>query len=451
MVRKDGVISRQWVKPLLMKNRNILVFPAGTEIGLEIFKSLHFCKGIKLFGAGQDISNHALFAYPEYHALPPVCVEGWANELSLICIKYDIDYIFPAHDDVVVALSNEKEKLPATVISSPSLTCQITRSKTSTYRHFENIIRVPKIFESPNEINDYPVIVKPDKGQGSLCVTKAIDMESLERALNTVPEPIICEYLPGDEYTVDCFSDRDKGLMFVGIRNRRRTRNGISMNTITEHFPEVEQIAYKISQTLDFYGAWFFQLKRSKNGEFTLLEIATRIAGAMATHRVAGINFPLLSIYEVERLSLSVKINFGVIELDRALANRYHHTIRYSILYLEIDNTLIINDKVNIQVVTLIFQCINKNKKIVLITRYKGNLYKTLADYRLSNLFDEIIRLQQNENKSSYITHSDAIYLDNSFTDRMEVSMQCNVPTFDCSMIELLTEQAEFMNEDINV
>ena len=54
---------------------------------------------------------------------------------------------------------------------------------------------------------------------------------ALDAAITHLNAPIVCEYLPGEEYTVDCFSDREHGLLFAGARVRRRTRNGISVNT----------------------------------------------------------------------------------------------------------------------------------------------------------------------------------------------------------------------------
>ena len=42
------------------------------------------------------------------------------------------------------------------------------------------------------------------------------------------------EYLPGRELTVDCFSDRERGVLFARARPRERTRAGISMATRTE-------------------------------------------------------------------------------------------------------------------------------------------------------------------------------------------------------------------------
>jgi hypothetical protein len=428
-----------------MKKR-VLVFPAGTEVGLEIFHSLEYCKEISLFGAGQDVSNPARFVFPAYHPLPAISEPGWLDALIALCQSLRIDYVFPAYDDVIVALSREAEKLPARLISSPARACEITRSKSETYLLFDGIVRVPRLYASADEVDSYPVFVKPDRGQGSFGIARADNKEELVAALQAILDPIICEYLPGEEYTIDCFSDREKGVLFTGARSRRRTRNGISVNTLTQDLPEAAGMAQVIGRELGLRGAWFFQLKRAQDGQLVLLEIAPRIAGAMAAHRVAGINFPLLSIFEEERLPLSVRPLAGVVELDRALGNRYRHSIEFDTLYIDLDDTLLVNERINIPAVKLLFQCVNEGKRVVLLTRHRGDLSRTLAQHRLSGLFDEIIHLGATEKKSAHIGGGAAIFVDDSFAERMDVTECCNIPTFDCSMIELLTEQAEFLN-----
>lgn len=431
-----------------MEKRRVLVFPAGTEIGLEIFQGLRYCKEVEPIAAGQDVSNHARFAFPDYHHLPSIHEPGWVEALIELCHSFDIDYIFPAYDDVIVALSRQTERLPAIVISSPSSACEITRSKSDTYRALAGDIRVPRVYASSSEVSNYPVFVKPDRGQGSFGIAKVNNEDELLGAMRAIRTPIVCEYLPGEEYTVDCFSDREKGVLFAGARARRRTRNGISVNTITQTLPEIREMANLIGLRLGLRGAWFFQLKRAQDGQLVLLEVAPRIAGAMAAHRVSGVNFPLLSIFEAERLPISILAVGGIVELDRALGNRYRHSIRYSTLYIDLDDTLLINGRVNTLAMKLIYQCINKGRGIVLLSRHRGDLNQTLSKHRLSGLFDVIIHLGEIEKKSSHIMHNDAIFVDDSFAERMDVSAHCNIPTFDCSMIEMLTEQAEFMNGD---
>jgi hypothetical protein len=56
----------------------------------------------------------------------------------------------------------------------------------------------------------------------------------------------------------------------------------------------------------------------------------------------------------------------------------------------------------------------------------------------MRNIFDEIIHVKNSELKSSYINESDAIFVDDSFSERIDVHEKCQIPTFDCSMIEML-------------
>jgi carbamoylphosphate synthase large subunit len=423
--------------------RNVLVFPAGTEIGQEICGALKAAKEIRLFGAGEDISNHEWFTYPEYHVLPNVHENGWIERLSELCRDHGIDCIIPAHDDVVLALARAARFLPATVISSALETCEIARSKSATYRFLSDVIRVPRIYRDPSAVGFFPVLVKPDRGQGSMDIRKVENVEELAAAMASTCNPIICEFLPGEEYTIDCFSDREKGLLFAGARLRNRTRNGISVNTVTVELPAAWDMATRISEKLSFRGAWFFQVKRAGDGELSLLEVAPRIAGSMAAHRVLGINFPLLSIFEHERLPVRIAVNPGPVELDRSLANRYRHSISFSALYVDFDDTLLQRGSVDTEVVTLIYQCINRGIPVKLLTRHASDISHVLMQRRLAGLFDAVIHLRKGEPKSAEIKESDAILLDDSFSERMEVASKLGIRTFDCSMIEVLTMQPE--------
>lgn len=429
--------------------RRVLVFPAGTEIGLEIYAALKNCKNVTLFGAGEDISNHARLAYPEYHAIPNIRTEHWLDELISVCRSLRISHIFPAHDDVIIALSEAREKIPATLVTSDHDTCITTRSKSATYRRLADALPVPHIYAPGDAISKFPLFVKPDRGQGSFKAIKVENNEQLASALKTTPEGIVCDYLPGEEYTVDCFSSMTQGLLFAGARSRKRTRNGISVNSKSEDLPEAWTLAKTINSEFKLRGAWFFQLKRDINGVLTLLEIAPRIAGSMATHRVTGVNFALLSLLEQESTEIVIAQNIGEIEIDRSLNNRYLHHIHFNSIYIDLDDTLIFNGSVNTDLIKLIFTSINLRKKIVLITRHRGDLAKTLDKHRLTGLFDEVVHITDGSPKSEHIRSDDAIFIDDSFSERLDVSRICRIPTFDMSMIEILCQQAESMNEDL--
>ncbi|MBT8574463.1 ATP-grasp domain-containing protein [Polynucleobacter paneuropaeus] len=421
--------------------RKVLVFPAGTEIGLEIYAALHSCKEVELFAAGQAVSNHAELLYEKYHSISSIHSDKWLEELILIVEKLKIDYIFPAYDDVIVALSQNREKIPATILLPSDEVCELTRSESKTYQRLCSIVKTPHVYQTIDDVTNFPVFIKPDRGQGSLGVKLIHSKEELLHSVSEIKCPVISEYLPGREYTVDCFSDRDEGLLFCGGRERLRMRNGIAVSTQTIDESIFHSFAKKISNELHMQGAWFFQLKEDAENQLTLLEIGPRIAGSMAANRVQGINFPLLSIFEAERAPLSILKNSYPVLLDRALKNKYRKSISFDSVYIDFDDTVLLGDRINLQAVQFLYKCINNKIEIILITRHPGDLSNILARYRLNNLFDKVIHLKRGEKKSSQITHQNAIFIDDSFSERLDVHLNKKIPTFDCSMLEFLMDQ----------
>lgn len=424
-----------------MKIYNILVFPGGTEIGLEIHKALCQCKNVRLFSTGLDVSNHATYVFQRHYLIPSIYDPTWIDNLNQVVTQCDIDYIFPAYDDVIVALGQNANSIKAPIISSPLETCLISRSKAQTYSLFENIITVPKMYDNVQEIDQYPVFVKPDRGQGSQDTYVVYKKEQFAYLQDENSRYIISEYLPGDEYTVDCFSDRDAGLLFCGARQRLRIRSGISMNSSIVHDNIFLEYAQIISSKLKFHGAWFFQVKKDCQGVHKLLEIGARIAGTMALYRVLGVNFPLLSIYEQERIPVKILLNDVDVQIDRALVNRYKHKLTYRVVYVDLDDTLILNGVVNLDLVKYLYQCINNKIRIILITKHASNIEQTLKQYRLSSIFDEIIRMEPSASKADCIHENDAILIDDSFSERLDVSEKTGILTFDCSMLEMLSDE----------
>src|SRR5204863_4782695 len=117
--------------------------------------------------------------------------------------------------------------------------------------------------------------------------------------MRSIAEPLLVEYLPGDEITVDCFSDRNRNLIWIGARTRERVKAGITMrSTFLKLTPDIDAIARKLNDGLTLRGPWFFQLRADRNHEWKLLETSCRVAGAMAAQRAKGINLPLMAVQD---------------------------------------------------------------------------------------------------------------------------------------------------------
>ena len=194
----------------------------------------------------------------------------------------------------------------------------------------------------------------------------------LKECIKNVKDPLIQEYLPGDEYTIDCFSSRVDGLIFSAARKKEQeSRMGTSMNgLLVKHELDIfKNYARIISDKLGISGAWFFQMKMDDKGNYKLLEIEPRIAGTMALNRVRSINFPLLSIYEILDIKYKININNYDIEIDRSLENRYKLNIEYNSVYVDLDDTILIKGSINIKLIQFLYQCINNGIEIILLTK----------------------------------------------------------------------------------
>ncbi|ALM27700.1 ATP-grasp domain-containing protein [Bacillus altitudinis] len=422
--------------------KKVLVFPCGSEIGLEIHNSLKYSKDFELIGAS-SVSDHGKYVYKNYiEGMPNIHDEGFIDQLNRIIKENKIDFIFPAHDSVVLNLAQNRERLHAIVITSDQLTCEISRSKKKTYEFFEKQSFVPKMYEKVDDVDTFPVFLKPDVGQGSKGVALARNKKELEFYKNNQSDLLILEYLPGKEYTIDCFTNRNGELEYTGRRERKRIKSGISVNSSTLPMDEqTTQIAQEINKHLKFRGAWFFQIKEDVNGQYKLLEVAPRIAGTMALYRNKGVNFPLLSLYDRMDFDIKIEDNGVNLEVDRALINRFSIQYSYQRVYVDFDDTITYKDKVNPHLMLFLYQCFNNEKEIILITKHINDIKETLEKLRIHiNLFDRVIHLKKEDMKSKFVDNQiPSIFIDDSFSERDQIKA-IDIPVFDVDSIEALID-----------
>ncbi|MHA7129372.1 ATP-grasp domain-containing protein [Algoriphagus namhaensis] len=415
-----------------MHKLKVLVFPCGSEIGLEVYRSLAFSRHIELVGAS-SVRDHGAMVYENYIGdLPFVDDQALIEELRQLVAERGIDLIYPTMDSVIAYLSRHREKLGCKIIGSSDQTNQIALSKRKTYEELTDLIPLPRVYNHPSEISEYPVFAKPEVGYGSNGVKKLRNEAEVLKHVSKYPDALVLTYLPGDEYTVDCFTDKAGKLLFVGPRKRNRVQKGISVNTTPAANVKQEclEIAERINRALDLRGAWFFQVKKDKDGVLTLLEIATRLGGSSALYRVKGINFALMSVFDAFDYPVAALENNFDLELDRAFDQRYRLAISYDTVYVDLDDCLIIENRVNSFLVALIFQARNEAKRVCLITKHERDLASTLKKFKLLELFDELIHLKKEDKKYRYMKASKAIFIDDSFVERKEVYEQLGLPVF---------------------
>lgn len=415
------------------------MFPAGTEIAFEIHAALKNCKFITLYGA-TSVPCHADFVFKNcFGGVPFVDDPQLIDALNEIIDSNGIDFIYPAHDSALLRLTQDQRKLNAKVITSDLKTVEICRNKNKTYKYLYGASYVPKYYMNADDISDYPVFAKPAVGQGSEGAVKAEDKWALYRILLDGREYAVCEYLPGAEFTVDCFTDRKGELRYIGQRTRDRIRSGIAVRSeFVEIAPKVTEIAHDLNDKLCFNGAWFFQIKKDAKGEYKLLEVAPRIAGTMGLSRNRGVNLPLLTIYNHLGVDVEIVANNNKILLDRAFISRFKTDLDYDNIYVDLDDTLIVNGRVNQYLLAFLYQAKDNGKRIILLTKHSGSALKSLQDSNIDiNLFNSVISIPCWGSKADYV-ETKSIFIDDSFAERKKVHEVCGVSVYDVDMVESL-------------
>ncbi|MDR1791384.1 MAG: ATP-grasp domain-containing protein [Propionibacteriaceae bacterium] len=426
---------------------NVLVFPCGSEIGLEIHAALKYAKGVKLVGLS-SLPDHGKYVYRHYVEVESYVTDpDFLPQLRQVVAEQQIDFIFPALDTVIKELGTKTaaELGGATMIGSGPETSVITRHKSKTYAALQGVDDgfLPKLFQpGAARKSDLPIFLKPDVGQGSKGTFLARTLNEVDRKLQLHPGLIAVEYLPGAEYTVDCFTDRHRQLRFVGQRTRDRVRNGISVNsTAVPTEPRVREIAEKINSALQLRGQWFFQLKQDAHGKLKLMEVAPRVAGTMNVYRNRGVNFALLSLLDAQGIDVEILDNGFDITVDRALISRHQLGFAYATVYVDFDDTLTLNGAVNAKVIAFLYQARTAGKRLVLLSRHAKVLADSMAELAISpELFDEIVMVPEGTPKSAFVSGPDAVFIDDSFAERRDVAFHTGAKVFDVDGVEALLD-----------
>ena len=424
--------------------KNILVFPCGSEIALEIYRSVNKSTHFNLIGAS-SCDDHGKFLYENYiGGLPFITDNTFISVIKKIVVENNIDAIYPAMDSVIELLKSNENEIGCKIVASNSETTKICLSKTLTYEKLKDSVKTPHIYKSIDEVDVYPVFAKPDIGYGSRGAKKCLNKEDLRNHLESFPSSIICEYLPGNEYTVDCFTDLNGELLCALPRIRARIMNGISVNT--KPVPDTCQFldfARMINSEIDFSGAWFFQVKRNTFGDLVLLEIASRIGGSSSLFRAKGINFALMSLFNAFELPVSIISNDYDVEMDRALDNKYKINISYNEVFVDFDDCIYLENKyVNETLIAFLYRCRNEGIKVSLLSKHDDEKQQSL-DYLLEKLcikqiFDRIIQLNVKDKKYKYVDNRNSIFIDDSYAERKEIKERCNINVFSVDMVEVL-------------
>lgn len=429
-------------KGLNKVKKNVLVFSGGSYPGIEIYYALQHNLLFNPIGIS-SYSDHSEFVFKDFYTkLPYIQEPNFIDELNKVIYETNSELIIPTHDTIALFLMKNESKINAKIVCSPLFTAELCRYKSKTYDYFKNDFFVPKIYKDISNL-EYPVFCKKDVSEGSKDAY-LIKTTSDFSQINNIDDYVICEYLPGEEITIDCFTDRHGKLRFINPRIRLRIMNGISARAQNiELTEEVQKIVSTINEKTAFRGYWFVQLKKDIHGNFKLLEISTRFSGTFNLSQSLDVNLPLLALCDKLDMEVDILPNTYTVTSDKTYIDRYKIDYNYQRVYIDFDDTIAFNrEKLNTLAMMFLYQCKNEKKDLVLITKHEYDIYETLTKLNIDkDLFSSILRIPINEYKYLYINNDvPSIFIDNAFIERKFVKNHTNIPTLDVSNISVLID-----------
>lgn len=419
-----------------MGMKNVLVFPCGAQPAIDINIAMRGNGEYKIFGASGH-EDHGAYIYENYiPAVPFIYEENFIPRFNELLNQYNIHYIIPVHDSMVLFLQEHASEINSTVVSSCYETALLCRYKSKTYKALEHKSFVPKVYAWGQEL-ELPVFIKKDDDQGARQAYKVETVEELLR-LKGMRDMIICQYLPGEELTVDCFTDRHGSLRFCSPRTRERILAGITVHArVVELSQEVLYIASELNKEISFRGYWFFQIKKASSGSFKLLEVSTRFAGGFSLSRCKDINLPLMVLKDFEQEELDFCHNEYPLEADRMLFSRYRLPYEYNRIVIDGIETFINDGIINTFFMMFIYQCINKKKAVILLVEDEKLWIQRLSELKLSSsIFSSIVV----EKDYSAIDYREAVFISKNLQRRNMLRREQKAFCLEPSAVELLVD-----------
>lgn len=421
--------------------KNVLIFGGGSYNAIQVYFALKDSLRFRPILASSNDNHSTFISKDAITNLPYDSSPDFINALNQCIEKNKIEFIIPTHDTAALRLMEREEDIKAVIVCSSLETTKLCRYKSLTYKRLEGLDFVPRTYNKSDTHINFPVFAKDNTGQGgrnAVCVKTKQELSLLDANIDFV----ICEYLPGDEITIDCFTDKKGAIRYMQPRTRSRLLNGISARSTTiELTDEIKYIVKEISSRILLRGYWFVQCKKDKDGKYKLLEISTRFAGTFALSKNLDVNLPLLALADFSDMEIEILPNNYKITSDKTYIDRYKINYNYERVYIDFDDTIVFEKKrYNTEVMRFLYQCLNQKKNLILITKHEYDLKETAKSIKFNlNIFDKIIEVPLEKKKYMFMDNTvPSIFIDNAFSERFLVKKHLNIPAFDVTNIEAL-------------
>lgn len=301
---------------------NILLTSVGRRNYLvEYFKETVQPLGGKIYAVNSHEDAPALYIADGFKIAPPIHSENYVQFLLAYCEEKNIELVIPLLDNDLPVLAHARELFTAqgVFVLVPDLgLAKLSNDKYQTFSFLKaegfhtknNFLDLPSFLHAKDsgEI-DFPVIIKPRWGMGSLSTYEADTMEELafylkkaqKEVLNSFlkyeslqdpgKEILIMDKIVGVEYMLDVINDLE-GNYQLTVVNKKIVRKGGETEVVqTIKDEKLEFLGKKIAEHFRHPLVMDIDVIVNDTGMY-IIEFNPRFSGGYPFSHAAGINLP---------------------------------------------------------------------------------------------------------------------------------------------------------------
>jgi len=256
---------------------------------------------LKVFAADASWLAPAMHLADEAVLVPPVENARYIPELLRLVRREKIDMVVPLLDPELSKMAEARDRFARAgalaVISSPEVvrTC---RDKIRTFRFLRRAgIDTPETWTWREVLSRrrhrFPYFMKPRRGSASRGSYKIHSLDELRTFGRHVPGPIVQEFVPGIEHTLDVYTGFDGVPRCAVPRRRLEVRGGEVVKSVVVKDPRLMDVGFRVARALGgCVGVITIQLIVTPEGRIRVIEINPRFGGGAPLAIHAGADFP---------------------------------------------------------------------------------------------------------------------------------------------------------------
>jgi len=300
---------------------NILFNAAGRRVSLlrhfrKVLDELHV-EG-EIIAADLDYSAPAFYVADRKLIIPRCSSPDYIQTLLDYCDKFSVGLLTSLIDTDLVLLAKHKAQFEA--VGTKLLLCseasnKICADKQETAKFFiDNDIPCPRVFSIQEARTlsavEYPILIKPYDGSSGVGVTKINTPDELEFFFNYLKNPMIQEFIEGEEYTIDVYVDFGGNIRCAVPRKRLQVRGGEVSKGVAVKDEQIMKAACDVVAALPgATGCVNVQCIKQSDGQLKFIEINPRFGGGFPLSIHAGADFPRWIIQDLINGSSDAKMS----------------------------------------------------------------------------------------------------------------------------------------------